>query len=440
MNLINNVIVWMNSVSGIVSLFFAIIAGITALIILRDELKKRRELQEQALKFQEKEHEENRKFQQEELGFQKEKFDENKMWLQEQRENIREFSSKISIEVANQLKEDVSWASIALDKAKIKPSSQTLFAERWDHFKEEKEFIATKFIDILMGRLKFLSEKYSKVFLLIDSGTTLYPFFEKIGKSFVNYVQDDWRKKVVLITNNLPGVDSLMQHGRIHPNLRYTPLAIECKLLPGAPLPVYSAVTGEDTISFLQHVKKTTDNSYLLSLTTGNWIRIRRTKPTCPVPLARGKGHFEFKQVLLNESNEIYVISPLGKIFVDADPKDVNNALNFHDKRENPEYHEYQEVVIDDKKAAEVSLISTSRDQNRVLTELSIRLKTTLGLKDTEDSSEEEEGYIKNAQIKHTLFHFDNLPKERHAEREVEFPHKHTRKKNFMKKFFYVDY
>lgn len=422
----NPIISWINSISGIVSLFLALCVSVAGLILLWDELKKRRKLQ------------------QEELDFQRKKFEDNKMWIEEERNSILEFSTQLSIEVANQLKKDVSWASIALDKAKIKPSSQTLFAERWDHFKEEKEFIANKFTPILMKRLQYLCGQYSKLFLLIDSGTTLYPFFEKIGKASVNYhfQKENWIEKIILITNNLPGVDSLMQHGRIHPNFRYTPLAIECKLLPGEPLPVYSAVTGDDTISFLKLIKEKEKNAYFLSLTTGNWIRIRRSEPHCPVPLARGKGHFEFKQALLEESNEIYVISPLGKVFVEADPQEVNVVLNFQNSKENPEYHEYRELNIDNAKAKDVKLVSTSRDQNRVLTELSIRLKSKLGLKESETfgcDDENEDEFKNQTTVKHFLFYFDNLPKERHIELATEFPHSHTRKKKFMKTFFYVN-
>ena len=141
----------------------------------------------------------------------------------------------------------------------------------------------------------------------------------------------------------------------------------------------------------------------------------------------------------MHESEEIYVIGPLGKIFVDADPVDVNKTLNFRDTKENPEYHEYREVLINDAKAQNVHLISTSRSPNRVLTELSIRLKAKLEVNNSESECFEDEEYSINASIGHTLFPFDDIPDERHSELIEEFPHRHTRKKSFMKNFFYVD-
>lgn len=418
---------WFNQYNNLLGIVMVILTSFLALIILRDELKKRRKLHE------------------EELKFQRQKYEDDKLWVQEKRGTILEISGQLAREVSDMLRSDVSWASDALDKAKIRPSSQTLFAERWDHFKKEKEFIADKFTDLLVRRLKHLAKDHDKkIFLLIDSGTTLYPFFERLGKimASLHFQHEDWKEKIVLVTNNLPGVDSLMQHGRVYPNFRYTPLAIECKLLPGAPLPVYSAVTGKDTISFLENLKKETENPYLLSLTTGNWIRIRRTEPACPVPLARGKGHLEFKQALLDVSDEIYVISPLGKIFVRADPAAVNKTLNFKDQKENPEFHEYKETKIDNSKAQKVSLVSTSRDRSRILSELSIRLKSRLGISDNTDKENEcyeDDDNTIATMIGHTLFLFDGLPPQKHDELIEEFPHNHTRKKNFMKDFFYVD-
>lgn len=413
---------WLGSYDSLIGIVLALTTSIFALSILKDELKKRRKVHEEDLKFRQK------------------KYEDDNMWIQEKRSTILEISKQLTNEIATQLRSDVGWAADALDKAKIRPSSQTLFAERWDHFKNEKEFIADKFIDLLIRRLKYLSTQHAKVFLLIDSGTTLFPFFEKIGKSMVSYhfQKESWQDNIVLITNNLPGVDSLMQHGRIFPNFRYTPLAIECKLLPGAPLPVYSAVTGKDTVSFLKNLKNETDNPYLLSLTTGNWIRIRNTEPSCPVPLARGKGHLEFKQALLDESKEIYVISPLGKIFVEATPDKVNRALNFKDEKDNPEFHEYKETDIDHDKAKNVFLISTSRDNNRVLYQHSIILKTKLNVEDSRIECYDDDEYDIENMICHTLFPFDGLPQQKHDELIEEFPHSHTQKKHFMEEFFKV--
>lgn len=116
-----------------------------------------------------------------------------------------------------------------------------------------------------------------------------------------------------------------MESGRINPSNRYSDLAIKCHLLPGVPLPIYSTVTGLETNEALERLrKKAGDNAFFIGLVTGNWIRLRRSDPPCPVPLARGLGHRKFKQVLINQSDEVYVVTPLGKILVKVPPDEVN--------------------------------------------------------------------------------------------------------------------
>ncbi len=89
--------------------------------------------------------------------------------------------------------------------------------------------------------------------------------------------------------------------------------------------------------------------------------------------------------------------------------------------------------------AKNVFLISTSRNKTRVLSELSIRLKSRLGILETEGECFEDEEHSITTMIGHTLFSFDGLPQQRHDELIEEFPHNHTRKKQFMKNFFFVD-
>ena len=431
-----------NNSASILGVCISFIFSFGTILLLTLEMSRRRKLRQEELKFQKDKYEKEKELLEQRLEFDREKYKNEKVWIEQRRQTITEFAEDMSLEIIKQLKNDVSWASVALEKAKIKPNSQTIFAERWDHFRKEKEFIADTFLIPLMKRLKFLSEQYSTVYLLIDSGTTLHHFFEKIGKFTVDshLQEEEWIKKITLITNNLPGIDSLMQHGRIQPNYRYSPIAIECKLLPGAPLPVYSAVTGDDTITFLKHIKKVSKNAYVLSLTTGNWIRIRRSTPSCPIPLARGKGHLEFKEAIFSESNEIYVISPLGKIFANADPVEVNTLLNLDDAKDNDEYHEYKELNINDKKAQDVYIITTSRNQKRILGQLSIRISTILGLRnEPHPMSLECEDVLPDNPIGHKMYYFNELPMERDKELSEEFPHNHTRKNEFMSKFFYVD-
>jgi len=401
--------------------------GIIALIILGVDLLIRRKILKTELEFKEKKFE-----------MDKQERSEWQNWLERERLHLGKLSKPLAEELFKEFKKDYEWAVTALEKAKLGPYSETLFGDRSGHFREEKELLSEKFIPLLLNRCKFLSKNLNKhVYILIDSGTTLFPLFKLIGKETVRAHENNetWVKNLTVVTNNLPGLQALMEVGRPNPNNRYADLAISCKLLPGAPLPIYSAVTGEETEKYLQELKQEATESsdpVFISIVTGNWIRIRETDPRCPVPLARGNGHLPFKQKLVDISDETYVISPLGKIFANASNDNVNKLLRLNKGAIDPEKRNYDELKIIEN-AGRVKLVSTRRKDGRVLQNLSRYISGNLQI--SERINEEEFINAPIGKTNHLLFKFDKLPKEKYLEMDVEFPHTHTRREDFISFF-----
>lgn len=404
-----------------------LIPVIVGLLLLTLDLLLKQKIQKADLEFRKKQFDEEKEYR-----------EEQKKWLEENTVNLSKVSNILSQNIVQDLKKDITWATETLEKAKIGLQSRTLFGERMEHFRDEKEFIAEQFSSKLIDRCKYLVEQDKHVYIIIDSGTTLYPLFKKLGEESVHAheFKEKWISHVTLVTNNLVGVEALMEKGRLNPGNRFSPLAIDCELLPGKPLPIYLAVTGERTEKALNDLseEKKRENSFFIGITTGNWIRLRRTDPACPVPLARGFGHLSFKQVLIDISDETYVISPLGKIFVKNSLSDVNLALGFEHDKKYQELQEYSEVNINNEKAKTVYLVSTCRFQGKVLSTLSTIVKSTLELDDGdfEDSSS-------NYVPRHYLFLFNKLNDHWHFQIEQEFPHAKTRKPEFYKKYFFVE-
>jgi len=354
----------------------------------------------------------------------------------------------IADKIATILKKDNRWAVEALEIANLRPRIQSLFSERMGHFREEKEYIAKNFVPLLMDRCRRLIESQNKkVYLLIDSGTTLYPFFAKLGEKGIQIRrayeetvdnQNDkefWLNKLIIVTNNLPGFSSLIETARFSRD-KYSDLAIKCEILPGAPLPIYSAVTGEKTQEALYNLGKgTEENSIFIGLVTGSWIRLS-SRPV-PIPLARGRGHKAFKQAMINKCNEIYVVAPLGKVFLDVELEELNTAMDFRVDL-GPDSHPYEEVFIDPSKAECVKLVSTSRLPGRILTPLGNRLKDFLHVRQLLEGIKFTNTPINR--VPHVLFPFD-IPKfdDFLFQIQTEFPHKHTRNFDFMENYFFVD-
>jgi len=338
--------------------------------------------------------------------------------------------------LADILTENPHWAHRALESAKLLPYSDTLFDERSQHFRAEKEELAARFTPYLLHRCKkiILSEDRD-VYVLIDAGSTLYPFFEIIGKETAKRCHDEesWLQRFHLATNNLPGIQELIKSGRRTPWDRYSSLAIDdCRLLPGIPVPIFAAVAGDLTNETIKNLRlEATQNgrrATFIALIVGNWIRIRGSLPRCPVPMARGKEHCDVKQTLVNNADEIYVVTPLGKVFADCSNTEVNNALGFSSDSQDQELAPYEEVEINNKQAATVRIITTTRVQGRILYRHSNRVEDTLSKGPRHPEVTEVEFASRPlSELPHLFFPFDKLPASEIEEFNVEFPHYHTR-------------
>ena len=404
------------------SLHFLLPAAV-GLLILANESRLKRELHEDQLRL-------NREI-----------FEAEREALRSEADNLRGLSNKLAAMVTAKMSTDTHWASEALERAKLGGFGKTLFGERVGHFTAEKEQLAEQFLPLLLERCHHLLNSGKRhIYLLIDSGTTLYPLFQQLGRAAVRLRenQQNWIDGVRIVTNNLPGMESLMDVGRRNPNNRYSDLAINCQLLPGVPLPVYSAVTGELATAALADLKAGADTEHdvFIAIVTGNWIRVRRTPPLCPIPLARGTGHREFKQALIDCSDEIYVVGSLGKLFIEQPLEDVNRALDLDEKHVDPEKQPYGEVNITDVVARQVKLVTTSRAAGRVLHPLSDRVQWALSY-----AGDRELQRFPNAimpDVPHLFFPFSPRLANWYEELRMEFPHEATRRAGVPEKYFYV--
>lgn len=361
-------------------------------------------------------------------------------------------SDELAKHLAEKLISDPHWAYRALEAAKLLPYTDTLFDERTQHFRKEKQELALRFTPYLFKRCEHYIKNLNKeVWLLIDAGTTLLPFFEIIGKETVKLSQknEEWINHLHLATNNLRGIEQIIKYGRRIPEDRYTTLAIEdCILLPGIPLPIFAAVAGNLTNRTIMELCKNptafTKNNHKLgdpvfiALVVGNWIRIRHTSPRCPIPMVRGVEHLNVKQTMISNADEIFVISPLGKIFVDASNEKVNNALGFKKGATDTDKMPYGEVQTeysnkDSKKtfskANIMKLVTTTRIEGKLLYRHSNRVEDALGSSTNKypQYSKDEFAETSIEKIASLIFPFNDLPDKHYEEFIVEFPHYHTR-------------
>lgn len=319
---------------------------------------------------------------------------------------------------------------------------KSLFEMRQQHFYEEKIFLAKNFTPLLLKRCEFLINLGHKVYLVIDSGTTLFPFFDVLGRELkkLYYEKKKWIDDLTIITNNFAGIEAIGKAAHIDPNNRFSTLAIKnCKLLPGSPLPIYAAVVGPETNEALWRIRRDANrhtNALFLGLTTGNWIRIRNTRPICPIPLTRGAGQLSFKQSLTDVCDEIYVVSPLGKIIAKASLSNINEAFKLDELNTDPGKQPYYEIAVN-KKANNVKLVTTRRSNNQILCNLSNELNrmNPEGINQNQALTTE----VSLKKVPNIIFPFNLSELSLEEQIMKEFPHDITQQHEVMKKLFLVD-
>lgn len=348
----------------------------------------------------------------------------------------KEIANDISYLISQRLIEDPSWLDRFMDQTGITYSA-SVFGNRIGHFYYEKMQIAK---NAVMHVDKLLAEdNQRKVCLLIDSGTTMYSVFEEIAKK-VHEKNTKWKKnKVCIVSNNIPGIQHLMKNGKNDPSDNYSEILIDCFILPGKPLSVYAAITGEESIkwlkadypSFLKTWGKGNSNIITVCFITGNYITKSSNKDRTMNhyrPAARGEGHVEIKNQMVEISDYIFILSPLAK-FSFASTSLLNKLLNFNIPRKiheelneealkRPREVQYEEIGISDDK--NIRVFTTRRPEGNMFHQFSVELYNDLITTYGESNIEMPEMDIRRW--------IPNLKNEPRLEFDREIPHENLRK------------
>ncbi len=356
-------------------------------------------------------------------------------------------------EIAAALSSNPTWAIDALANARISGGAYSVFGDRISHFQGEKRFLADSICRLVELRSNELldNDKADGVILVVDSGTTLFPFFEQLGKLCVEESDRSagWVHRLLVVTNNIPGIESLIRYGRTKGGSGHESLAVSCMVLPGTPLPAYAAIVGEDAeavlkslhqtrASYLTGLTKTHENFrwHVIGLTTGNWIVVRDGVVR---PLARGEGHLDFKQALIDAADEVYVVGPLGKIFLNVETDEINDALHYSSDAKSPNRRAYQEVPLSNAEG-KTKLVTTCRRGRFILQPHSMQLTGALGDPNniTDDVDARYRQTTRVQDLPHIVIPYERLTSDLAEQVEIEFPHSGTRKKPFLARFFDV--
>lgn len=368
-------------------------------------------------------------------------------------EKVNESSDKISNRIAQNLIDDPKWLDRFMERTGATYAG-SVYGSRINHFYYEKKIIAENCLNILdKMMIKNSNKKYC---FLIDSGTTLYHvFFEICEKMKNDQTKSRWCEQVCIVTNNLPGIQYLMRHCKDKDNDEYSEIAIPCFLLPGKPLSVYAAVTGDEACKWLEKPSINSeepdvaigenesielsqlemflnslwnvprDGYEIISLMTANYI-VRHPGSDSKdsyYPVARGEGHAKIKRRFAEVSDKIYILSPLTKFsFATVTQLNNENQLNIDEikfpnqAKKNPSKVKYDLIPIKNDKH-KCTFFTTQRVQGNIFYGFSDALITRL--KEYYDNVE-----VVDFDIKYSIPEEDKNENYQHIQIEKEIPHK----------------
>ena len=208
------------------------------------------------------------------------------------------------------------------------------FRERLNHFSDEKKILAETLVTKTLPRVFLEIHKDNPnmacLNLILDSGTTIAPVFRYLKgyglPSFTFLENSDKKPKVRIYTNNLAGIREVYM---VDPN--FSKLSDRnFTLLGGQPLSNYRATTGEDTQKALDLIweKQKASNGEILTLgiITANCF-VGGTDLKNLSICARGAGHLEFKESIVDNANYLILLTPLGKLLRFDNVNDLNKIL-----------------------------------------------------------------------------------------------------------------
>jgi len=224
----------------------------------------------------------------------------------------------------------------------------SLFNLRTQHYTAEKEFICKKFVEHILKKYGNPENgKIPTIYLLIDSGSTVFPIFRHLCDTYWSTSDRSVLDNIKIITNNLSGINTLQIFGKRDLSVN-SGLIFPCKVLPGKIESQYNAVLSSESINHLNFTigklrEYHKDNeAVFISVLTGNYLSIKDGL------LWRGNYHGAMKDAYIINSDCIYILSPLGKIF-NKDVKWFENTQNKHSITSVKHYSKLTNLNLNDK-------------------------------------------------------------------------------------------
>jgi hypothetical protein len=374
-----------------------------------------------------------------------------RLWLNQKeglapRKHPVELKDALVVALTRHLRDNDAWAEAAIVGSNL-DVTVSLYLQRLLHFHEEKLELANQFLKWLMRRLVHFGKQKRRVILIIESGSTLKTVFDVLGPELQKNSELRSLKPgtIEIITNNFPGAESYEAlAGRRSDGGTSLGDLVPCHLVPGVALREYSAIVGAKAEEYLSASCATAEDdrgTLRVGLVAANWVLLEGHEAR-PTLLARGAQHKSFKEAVLRNCDEAYLVSPLCKIVQTQSNSPEEGLRRFNedfrgDDAETQEKGEYKRVeLLGEMNPTKLKLVTTCRNVGGSIVHahsVSIRRSLTW----VEEGKLEAMAEKPIEEIVHFLYPFDvhsKLKPQKQVKKEM--PHKRTQSKQFRHKYF----
>lgn len=302
---------------------------------------------------------------------------------------------------------------------------QNQYFRRKQHFVLEKSTLCHVLVEkvlptLLDSIINVERRPIQSVDIIVDSGTTLSPAFRYLPTAALG----QFKPPIKIHTNNIAGAEEL---SRVE--LRnWTFHETDFVLIDGNPLGRYRATTYETKPHpYLEKLWRSPGQEarVTIGVVTGNWI-LGGGQLTRLTLCAKGRGHLEFKEEVVEKVDYLVVVAPLGKILRLGDVAELNSLLPKNEGN-------YHPITIPEEKKDRTYLLTTLRGKSRKspLADHSSNLRDKM-------RKEMERGQVtENFRFCEDIEEF-NPPGRRDEVERIEVPHRYLRGTNFRTAYGYA--
>ena len=300
------------------------------------------------------------------------------------------------------------------------------YFRRKQHFVLEKATLCHTLVESVLPKLlasikEMEEEPVDGIEIIIDSGTTLSPAFRFLPSAALGR---QFEVPIRIHTNNIAGAEEL---SRVE-SRNWTFHETDFVLIDGNPLGRYRATTYETRPHpYLEKLWRASKQAgrVTVGVVTGNWI-LGGNQLTRLTICAKGRGHLEFKEEVVENVDYLVVVAPLGKILRLGDAASLNALLP-------KDEGSYKPIVIPPEKKEQTYLLTTLRGKSRTspLADHSSNLRYKM-------RRELERGKVtENFKFSEDILDF-NPPGRRDEVERIEVPHRYLRGRNFQIAYGYA--